>query len=455
MYPRLFLARNLLKDDGVIFVSIDDNEVHNLKMIMNEVFGEDNFVDSIVWKKRYGGGAKEKYLVTIHEYILCYVKNKEALNPIFISPKADDEEKYYKGKDEKFNLRGPYRTHPLEAGKAMGDRPNLIFPIKVPDGTEIMPKRQWLWSSDRVERALENNDLEFMNDKNGNWSIHTKQYLRDEEGNLRQAKAFSIIDNVFTQHGTNEGIEIFGDARVFPYPKPTEFIAKLMDIGLENKDEIVLDFFAGSCPLAHAVMRLNVKDGGNRKFICVQLAEPCDENSEAYKAGFKTIADIGKERIRRAAKKIKKEQEGKLDFNGGKLDLGFKVFKLDESNFKQWRADIKTAEELEKRLSLFVDNVKSESTQENILYELIVKTGLDLNVKVEAKKVNRKQYFVIEKGKLIICLEEKITKGLVDKIISQKPEKFICLDRAFENNDQLKTNSALQMEAEKIEFKVI
>ena len=202
-------------------------------------------------------------------------------------------------------------------------------------------------------------------------------------------------------------------------------------------------------------MQLNAEDGGNRKYICVQLAEPCEEKSEAFKAGFKTIADIGKERIRRAGTKIKAENKGKLDFNGGKLDLGFKVFKLDESNFKQWRTDIKTAEELEKRLSLFVDNVKSESTQENILYELIVKTGLDLNVKVEAKKANGKQYFVIEQGKLIICLEEKITKGLAEKIISQKPEKFICLDRAFENDDQLKTNTALQMEAEKIEFKVI
>jgi adenine-specific DNA-methyltransferase len=222
-----------------------------------------------------------------------------------------------------------------------------------------------------------------------------------------------------------------------------------------EKDDTILDFFSGSCATAQAVAQLNADDGGNRKYIMVQLPEPCDEKSEAYKAGYKTIADIGKERIRRAAKKIKKENEGKLDFDGGKLDLGFKVFKLEESNFKQWRSDIKTAKELKERLSLFVDNVKPESLQENILYELILKTGHDLNVKVKAKKANGKQYFVIDDGKLIVCLEKKISKGLIEKITKLKPEKVICLDKSFSGDDQLKTNTALQMQAEEIEFKVI
>jgi len=189
--------------------------------------------------------------------------------------------------------------------------------------------------------------------------------------------------------------------------------------------------------------------------MCIQLSEPCDPESEAYKAGFKTIADIGKERIRSAAKQIAKENEGKLEFDKTKQDLGFKVFKLSESNFKIWRSDVKTAGELEKQMGLFVDNVKSKATQENILYELILKSGLDLNVPIEKKTQNGKQYFVVDNGKLIICLEDKVTQKLIDTILKAKPEKFLCLDKAFSGNDQLKTNTALQMESEKIDFKVM
>lgn len=222
-----------------------------------------------------------------------------------------------------------------------------------------------------------------------------------------------------------------------------------------NSNDIILDFFAGSGTTAHAVIALNAEDGGNRKCISVQLAEPCDEKSEAHKAGYKTIADIGKERIHRAGKKIKKEKEGQLNFEGKKLDTGFKAFKLDESNFKIWRTDLKDKKELIKQMDLFVDNVKKESTQQNILYELILKSGLDLNVPTEKKKYNGKQHFSLDGGKLIVCLEDKITQKLSDVILSAKPEKVICLDKAFGKNDQLKTNTILQMESAKIDFKVI
>ncbi|MFA5324247.1 MAG: site-specific DNA-methyltransferase, partial [Smithella sp.] len=324
MYPRLFLARNLLRDDGVIFVSIDDNEAHNLRLLMNEVLGEENFVDCVIWKKRYGGGAKEKYLVSLHEYALLYAKSIDLLDPIFVPNNPESVEKYYKLKDDKYELRGPYRTHPLEATKSMGDRPNLIFPIAAPDKTKILPKRQWLWSKDRVQKALIENELEFIKGKDG-WSVHTKQYWKDEQGNIRQSKAFSIIDNVFTQHGTNEIIDLFGSAKYFAFPKPTGFIKPLLSIGTTSiEDDIILDFFAGSCTTAHAVLALNKEDGGNRKFICAQLPEKCDEDSEAFKAGYKTIAEIGKERIRRVIKKIQEEQDGKLDLDGnGDKDLGF------------------------------------------------------------------------------------------------------------------------------------
>jgi adenine-specific DNA-methyltransferase len=211
-------------------------------------------------------------------------------------------------------------------------------------------------------------------------------------------------------------------------------------------------------------MQLNAEDGANRKFICVQLAEPCEEESEAFKAGFKTIADIGKERIRRAGKKVKKEIEGNLKFDKNRLDLGFKIFRLEESNFKQWRENVKTGEELKEQMRMFVDNVKKGAGSEDMLFEIILKNSrFDLNVKVTKKNFDGVDYYVLategtehtENDIEIICLDSKITKKFVDKVLAEKPERFTCLDVAFKNNDQLKTNTALQMEAGKIEFKVI
>jgi len=223
-----------------------------------------------------------------------------------------------------------------------------------------------------------------------------------------------------------------------------------------DDDDIILDFFAGSCTTAHSVMALNAEDGGTRKFICVQLAEPCEEESEAFKAGFKTIAEIGKERIRRAGKKIRKEMEGNLTFDKNRLDLGFKVFRLEESNFKQWRENVKTGEELKEQMRMFVDNVKKGAASEDMLFEIILKNSrFDLNVKVEKNTFDGVDYYVLADGLEIICLAEKITKKLVERVLKDRPERFTCLDIAFKNNDQLKTNTALQMEAAKIEFKVI
>ncbi|MFC1936169.1 site-specific DNA-methyltransferase, partial [Chloroflexota bacterium] len=210
MYPRLFLARNLLCEDGVIFVSVDDNEVHNLRILMNEIFGEENFIDTIIWKKRYGGGAKEKYLVSLHEYILFYAKDKDQIPNIFIPLDEESIKRYYKFKDNNFEKRGSYRTHPLEATKSVGERKNLVFPIPGPDGQEIMPERQWWWDKDRVMSAIEKGELEFKRSGDGSYTVHTKQYLRNEKGEMRQTKPFSIIDDVFTQHGAQEISDLYG-----------------------------------------------------------------------------------------------------------------------------------------------------------------------------------------------------------------------------------------------------
>ncbi len=451
MYPRLFLARNLLKDDGVIFVSIDDNEVHNLRLLMNEVFGEENFVDCIIWKKRYGGGAKEKFLVSLHEYVLVYAKNLAELPEIFIPLSQKSIDRYYKLKDKNFGLRGAYRTHPLEATKSMGEGKNLVYPILAPDETEVMPKRQWLWGKERTQKALKSGELEFIKGKDGKWSVHTKQYLKNENGEIRKDKAFSIVDEVFTQHGTNEIINLFGNAQIFSFPKPTVFINFLINIGIQDKTGIILDFFPGSCTTAHAVLDLNKKDNGTRKFICAQLPEKCDEKSEAFKAGYKTIADIGKERIRLVIKKIKDSENGKLSFEKTKQDLGFKVFKLQASNFKIWRGDtIENGQELEKQMRLHLDPVKKDAVEENMLFELLLKSGRDLISVIE----NTGDYYRINDGEMIIALT-KIDEQMVDSILEDKPQVFITLDRLFKNNDQLKTNTLLQMKDAGIEFKVV
>ena len=458
MYPRLFLARNLLRDDGVIFVSIDDNEVKNLRAIMDEVFGGENFIDSIIWKKRYGGGAKEKYLVTVHEYVIFYAKNKDKVNPIFIPPKDGAAERYYKGKDEKYKTRGPYRTHPLEAGKAVGDRPNLIFPIPAPDGTQIVPKRQWYWSKERVLKAIEENELEFVKDRSGSWTVHSKQYLKDEDGNIRQAKAFSIIDDVFTQHGTNEGIEIFGDARIFPYPKPSLFIQKLLDIGIEHDDDdvVVMDFFAGSCPTAQALINLNTKSAKKCKYICIQLPESCEEESEAYKAGFRNIADIGKKRLRIVVDKVKEKQKRDNEDLFGKdnnrqIDLGFRVFKLDRSDFNIWDGTVSKDGDVSEQLEMFIEHIDPDSSDEDILYEILLKAGFELTTKIKELNLADKKVYSIAGNALLICLERKLTKEVITEMARLQPARVVCLDAGFADNDQLKTNSVQIMKSHEVE----
>jgi len=486
MYPRLFLAKNLLREDGVIFVSIDDNEVHNLRMIMNEIFGEEKFVAQITWKKKTGAGSKINLVFDEHEYVLAYVKNNDAVMKWRIK---NEEDGTFRNPDN--DSRGSWESCAITAPSS-NRNPNQLFVIEVffnqivtptkkdSKGRELIRSltyenhtvvlrefsggdkevyeefnekkqhalfiRRWVNTKDSIVKLFEQRRVYF----NGKNLPRYKKFENEYEGKAMRSIYF---DDFSTQEGGINFIQLMK----FPfvgYPKPLSLIKHLSSVISDG--DIVLDFFAGSCTTAHAVMALNAEDGGNRKYICVQLAEPCEEESEAYKAGFKTIADIGKERIRRAGKKIKAENKGKLDFDGGKLDLGLKVFKLDESNFKQWRADIKTGEELKEQMKMFVDNKKKGSAPEDMLYEIILKNSrFDLNVKLEKKTFDGIEYYNLTDGEEIICLADKITKKLAEKILKEKPQKFTCLDTAFKNNDQLKTNTALQMEAAKIEFKVI
>jgi adenine-specific DNA-methyltransferase len=435
MYPRLYLARNLLKENGLIFISIDDNEGNNLRKLCNEIFGEQNFVEGFIWKKSYGGGAKEQFAVRQHEFCLLYGKNMDSIEEFWLPPDPDAEKKYYDGKDEHFAKRGPFRIKPLEATKSMDKRENLIYPIPAPDGTEILPKKQWWWSKERVRKALADNGLVFIKTDKG-WTVSYKQYLIGEDGKKRGAKPFSIIDNIYTQHGTADIRALFNDEVVLQFPKPVRLIERLLHIA-EDKEAIVLDFFAGSGTTGQAVLELNNKDAGNRRMILVQLPEPMPRKD------FPTIVEITKERIRRVIKKLNQEDEGKLPDEGSQnQDRGFKVFKLAESNFNPWNAEVPhEAMALEHQLDLHVDHIRDGRTGDDLLYEILLKSGFPLTTPVEALQFAGKTVHSVAGGALFICLDRSLTLELIRDMAERKPERVVCLDEGFADNDQLKANA--------------
>lgn len=445
IYPRLKLSKDLLSETGLIFVSIDDCELTNMRRICDEIFGEDNFIDTVIWKKRYGGGAKEKWLVSLQEYVLIYCKNARSLDELFIPLTKSQIDRYYQKKDRHFDVRGGYRIHPLEATKSMDRRDNLVYPIPAPDGSEIWPKRQWLWSKERAYAALENDELEIYQGNDGTWQVATKQYLREKDGTERQGKMFSVIEDIYTQHGTNEMISIMGNAKIFPFPKPSAFIKQLLSVGSE-KDSIVLDFFSGSATAAHAVMQLNAEDGGHRKFILVQLPEKTDEKSEAYKAGYQNICEIGKERIRRAGLKIFQEvTSGKGNLNGegwgcgvpstpsewkyvtqNVLDIGFRVLKCDSTNMKPvYYAPDEYDPSLFESLT---DNIKEDRTPEDLLFQVMLDLGVLLSSKIEESVICGKRVFNVAENFLIACFDSDISDEVVTAIAKQKPDYAVFRD---------------------------
>lgn len=441
MYPRLFLARQLLRDDGLIFVSIDDHEIHHLRMIMNEVFGEENFVAELVWQKVYGGGAKVKHVVGLHEYILVFAREKSSVG--FISlPQDPAILRLYKFKDEKYDTRGPYYTQPL-ATTSMDERKNLRFPIEH-DGEEIWPEKQWQWSPERVKRAKANNELVFRKDKAGKWSVRYKQYLRDEDGVERGTKPFSVLEGPYTQEGSDEVAELFGDNKIFPFPKPIELVEHFLKYVWQDTNAIVLDFFAGAGTTGHAVFKLNRKDSGNRKFILVQIQEPTG-NSE-----FPTISGIGKERIRRVLRKLEKEGQPALGVDGSPPieDLGFKVFKLAPPNIQQWSADEESdPEAYAQKLSLFNDPLIAGWKPENVIWEISLREGFSLNTRFASKDLpnGNKVYEVNDPDtgqKFLICLDQQIHADFAKYCELAPDTLLICRDVALD--DSAAANLALQ-----------
>jgi len=444
MYPRLFLARQLLTEDGLIFVSIDDIELADLKLVMNEVFGEENFLACIAWKKVYGGGAKAKHVVGLHEYILCYCRSKGLLGPVELPPDPGAR-KYYTERDEKFGTRGPFRTQPL-ATTSMDERTNLRYAISY-RGEEIWPEKQWQWSEERVRGALDRNELVISKDK-GKWSVRYKQYLLDEDGKERAAKPYSVLEGPYTQEGTGEIKDLLGDGKIFPFPKPSELVRHLLTYHHADRDAIVLDFFAGSCPTAQAVLEMNRRDGGQRTFVLAQLPEPTSLDSPARAAGFANIAEIGKERIRRVMLKLEEKQaQSPLEGRIRPEDLGFRVFRLAPSAFKPWGGEADEPQAYVRQLELQADPLVEGWKPADVIWEVALREGfgLDANVEPVAGLEQQASWRVTDPAKgqsFVLCLSPRINLAALRPLNLGKEDLFICRDTAL--SDETAANLALQ-----------
>lgn len=452
MYPRLRLAANLLRDDGVIFISIDDNEVTNLRKICDEVFGEENFVAQFIWQSRQNKDNRNITGVSIdHEYILCY--SKQCGNRIFRGTERKVE--LYKNPDN--DPRGLWTSANMVGLATIDARPNLHYDLINPaDGINYgCPAKGWRYDRNTMNRLIAENRIIWPDEPSGR--PRKKSFLNELSDNL---PGFSSVFNlgVFTNTATKE-IGALLNGYWFDFPKPTEIIKQLVS-QVTKENDVVLDFFSGSATTAHAVMQLNAEDGGNRRFILVQLPEVCDEKSEAYKAGYKNICEIGKERIRRAGKKLTGNKDGQLSMDGEKtpLDIGFKVFKLDTSNMKLWDttpiAD-GDADELVERMNQMVRRIKPERSDLDMVYEVMLKLGVPLTYPVQQLNINGKPvYEVGENCLLLICLAEFVEPEDVQAMADYAPAKMIMSRDCF-TSDTAMANAHYILRDRQIELKLV
>ena len=433
MYPRLKLARNLLTDDGVIFISIDDNEQSNLKKLCDEVFGEDNFIAVFPWRKRTAKSDVPFGVSQDYEWIIAYARSQD-----FIAAIKGGTRKYYETPD--FPGR-PWRVHDLTTQRNASERPNSNFTIINPKTGEEFPANPnatWRVTKDSIEEYNKANRIVFPGDYD--FLKISKPVLRywKEDDMTKAGDKFGYItvstklpDMVgMSQDGTKEVTALL-NSKIFNYPKPVELIKYMCMFG-SDKDSLILDFFSGSATTAHAVMQLNAEDGGHRKFICVQLPEKTDEQSEAYKAGYKTICEIGKERIRRAGEKIKEENRDKEGIEN--LDIGFKVFKLDSSNLVKWDNTPTTdEEEVKKRIQQSLFYLLEGRSDLDLVYEIMLKYGLSLTLPVEERKFDGVTAYIINHPdyKVLVCLEPNITLSAVEEMDKETIGTYIFADRCF------------------------
>ena len=441
MYPRLKVARNLLTDDGVIFISIDDSEQEKLKMICNEVFGENNFLAQVIWERAYSPVNLKKNFSESHDFILVYGKNTNGLasNGLKRTEAANDR---YMNPDQ--DSRGLWKSSDLSVGPAIEKN---TYEITTPSGRKVMPPNGYSWrlSSEKFEEYVKDNRIWFGPDGNNVPSI--KRFLTEVKNTITPMTIWKYVDVGHSQSASQSLKKLFNDKAYFTYPKPVELIKRTIEL-YSNPDSIILDFFSGSATTAHATMQLNAEDGGNRRFIMVQLPEELEENTVAYKDGYVTICDIGEERIRRAGEKMKQElvekqksEENAMDPES--LDVGFKVLKLDTSNIREWNVDF---EQLEDELDLYETPFIEDRTELDIVYEIMIKYGLELTYPIQVFEVDGKNIYDIAFGNLFICLADNINRDIVKAIIAKRDEygietsSVVFSDAGFKGNDSEKLN---------------
>lgn len=423
IYSRLMLARNLLTDDGVIFISIDDNEVDNLRKICSEVFGATNFIATYLKQSKVGGGSDSKFVVKEHEYCLVYAKNINLTAEMFIEHN-EEYLKRYKEIDEKGRFFWDTFARP-------GLKNPIHYDIIAPDGTVL--NYGWIHGKERFEQEQKEGIVRIVKKKDGSWSVQFKQYL-----NLSGKKPRSMtMDFGGSIEGKNEVGSVFESEKTFSYPKSTKFIKTLLST-IDCKDSLILDFFSGSATTAHAVMQLNAEDGGHRKFIMVQLPEKCDEKSEAYKAGYKNICEIGKERIRRAGEKILKEQlannNSTLNSPNSKLDIGFRVLKLDSTNMKDvYYAPCDYDQDFLHQLE---SNIKDDRTDLDLLFGCLIEWGLSLSLPYKSEQIDGCTVHTYNDGDLIACFDANVPESVVKEIAQRKPLRAVFRDSGFASSPE-------------------
>lgn len=428
LYPRLKLARNLLHQDGVIFISIDDSEVQNLRRICDETFGSDNFIATIVWQKRYVSNVTAKWLSDMHDYVLVYARSKD--NVKFKSWERDAKQlEAYKNPDH--DKRGKWRSQDLSASKPYSAG---LFEITGPTGKTFSPppNRYWRCNENQFNKWKEDNRIWW--GVNGDARPMLKAFIEESTRGITPHTWWSYSFAGHNKEATLEVKQLFNGSAPFDTPKPVKLIRKMLELS-ESKDDIILDFFAGSATTANSVLELNAKDEGNRKFIMVQLPEPCDSNSEQFKAGYKNIADISKERIRRAGKKIKEENATTT----ANLDTGFRVLKIDTSNAKDiyYTPDAINQEEL----ALQVDHIKDDRTAEDLLFQVMLDWGVDLALPIASESIQGKTVYFVDEDAIAACFDTSINEAFVKELAKRQPLRVVFRDTCFES-DAAKINVA-------------
>lgn len=426
IYPRLKLAKDLLSEDGIIFISIDDNEVQNLRKICDEIFGRANFIACVVWERAYSPVNLKKHFSENHDYALCYAKSKEfcTCNGLTRKDTANDR---YKNPDN--DPRGPWKSADLSVGPAIEDRK---YEIITPSGRRVYPPegRCWVYKKDRFDEMLADNRIWF--GEKGNNVPSVKKFLSEVKDRITPMTIWKYTEVGHTQDAKQKLNKLFDGKAYFDYPKSIDLIKQML-ILYSDKHSLILDFFSGSATTAHAVMRLNAEDGNNRKFIMVQLPEKTDEKSDAYKAGYKNICEIGKDRIRRAGKKILEEHPEAAD----NLDIGFRVLKVDSTNMQD--VYYNPAQYEQDKMLLFADNIKPDRTPEDLLFQVMLDLGVLLSSKIEETIIGGKKVFNVADGYLLACFDSNVTSNVITEIAKKQPYYAVFRDSSIAN-DSVATN---------------